>query len=356
MKRQGFILTEILTGMVLQVGFAIVLCSAFYMILNFSTNTQQGFTANDKGQMVISYFDSRIRNAGLGLWKCNSSQDIRIALQKIHALNNDSANKILCLPVAIVQSADGKVNVSHDKTGRFYSGNVLTLLYAHKDTKEYQNNPVRLILITDKKQTPVTLVDMDTSASNDFIIIDNNKNNIQSYLNSSLGKNTDENTNRKSSSNIKRYTVMENVGVPVYTADNSENKISLRAFTGTNQPTIYPMTEMLNLECQKLYTVKDDNGYNFKFRELTGYGYWGSSYYHTKDILELYMTLDTRPNTPDRVPIFELRVLVSEGINELGTTAKPKDWPGRWTADFNTHKVHVSKAAWKLYNLAPFFH
>ena len=116
------------------------------------------------------------------------------------------------------------------------------------------------------------------------------------------------------------------------------------------------MTELLNLECQKLYTVKDENGYNFKFMELKENGTWGNSYYHTKDILDLYMTLDTSPNTADKIPIFELRVLVSEGLNELGTTDKPKDWPGRWKGtDFNTHKVHVSKATWKLYNLAPFF-
>ena len=86
MKRKAFILTEILTGMILQVGFAVVLCSAFYMILNFSSNAQQGFAANDKGQMVIAYFDSRIRNAGLGLWGCPRSKDIRVALKEIPAL------------------------------------------------------------------------------------------------------------------------------------------------------------------------------------------------------------------------------------------------------------------------------
>ena len=347
MKRKAFILTEILTGMILQVGFALVLCSAFYMILNFSSTAQQGFAANDKGQMVISYFDSRIRNAGLGLWGCPSSRDIRIALKQIPALKDDDASnrKNLCLPVAIVRSDDTKHGeVSYDKTTGVYSGNVLTLLYAHKDTHELNNNPVRLILLTDSSQSPRTL-------DNNFDLIDKQTNVLGSYNNSRFAN------NGGAEKNILNYAVMENAGVPVYVYQSS-NQIRLEAYT-TDKPTIYPMSELLNLECQKLYVGKDStNCYNFMFSELKDNGSgWEPkrTYYHTKDILDLYMTLDTKPSTADKIPIFELRVLVSEGLNEQGTTDKPKDWPGQWTNDFKTHKVHVSKATWKLYNLAPFF-
>ncbi len=357
MKRQGFILTEILTGMMLQVGFAIVLCSAFYMLLNFSSKTQQGFAANDKGQMVIAYFDSRIRNAGLGLWGCPSSKDIRVALDNIPALQESDASnrKNLCLPVAIVNHNDDITKsgvISYDRTTGVYSGNTVTLLYAHKDTNENGTKQVRLILLNDDGQpkTPLTLTDNIKSASNDFFLIDKAKNGVNSYAKSAFGKST-----REKAYNIKKYAVMENVGVPVYTngsvRKNSVSAVGLLAYTPT-PPTIYPMTELLNLECQKLYTAKDENGYNFKFMELNeDSGKWGNAYYHTKDILELYMRLYTKPNTPDRIPIFELRVLVSEGINELGNTPKPHNWPGRWTDDFTKYKVHVSKATWKLYNL-----
>lgn len=352
MKRKAFILTEILTGMILQVGFALVLCSAFYMILNFSSNAQQGFAANDKGQMVIAYFDSRIRNAGLGLWGCPSSKDIRAALNQIPALQESTAaNRKLCLPVAVLNNTntDGNVagsdTVSHDRTGRFYRGNVLTLLYAHKDTHELNNNPVRLILLTDSSQSPRTL-------DNNFDLIDKKTNVLGSYNNSRFAN------NGGAVNNILNYAVMENAGVPVYVYQQSSNQIRLEAYT-TDKPTIYPMSELLNLECQKLYVGKDStNCYNFMFSELKDNGSgWEPkrTYYHTKDILDLYMTLDTKPSTADKIPIFELRVLVSEGLNEIGTTDKPKDWPGQWTNDFKTHKVHVSKATWKLYNLAPFF-
>lgn len=349
MKRQGFILTEILTGMMLQVGFAIVLCSAFYMILSFSTTAQQGFAANDKGQMVITYFDSRIRGAGLGMWKCHGSSDIRAAFPKIPALDDNT----LCLPVAIVSSADGKTKVSYDKKTGVYSGNVVTLLYAHKDP-----NDVRLILSTGKAQSMRTVTKSTSNANNQFDLIDkatrttgNGTKGISSYTNSEFNKGVDEKTN------INRYAVMESSGIPVYTialTSTSDKKVGLRAPTDAGVK-VYPMSELLNIECQKLYTKKDDNGYNFVFMPLNDQG-WGQAFYHTKDILDLYMTLNTKPNTPDRVPIFELRVLVNEGINENGSTPRPKDWPGRWkNTGFDQYKVRVSKATWKLYNLVPQF-
>ena len=339
MKRRAFILTEILTGMMLQVMFAVVLCSAFYLILNFSTSAQQGFAANDKGQMVIAYFDSRIRGAGLGLWGCHGSADVRASLTNIPALQDTN----LCLPVAIVSSPDskGKINVSHDKKTKVYSGNVVTLLYARKDTKND-----KLILLTSKDQKPqdVKFPSYVTPSSNNFSLIGNNT--VTSYKSSNFPEGTNF-------ADIRHYTVIERSGVPLYTFLEGTNVVlQAPSETGLNPVTVYPMSEMLNLECQKLYVRKDDNGYNFVYQELNDSGNWRQAFYHTKDILDLYMTLDTKPD----IPIFELRVLVSEGINEQGTTSKPKDWPGRWTTEFSSYKVHVSKATWKLYNLATQFH
>ena len=353
MKRHGFILTEILTGMMLQVGFAVVLCSAFYMILSFSTTAQQGFAANDKGQIVITYFDSRIRGAGLGMWGCHGSSDIRAAFPKISALKDNT----LCLPVAIVSSADGRIKVSYDKNTGVYSGNVVTLLYAHKDP-----NDVRLILSTEKAQSMriVTTTKPAHSSKNKFDLIDKKTSTsgtgieeIKSYTNSEFNK------GEGGDKNIKHYAVMESSGIPVYTiALTLDKKVGLQApsAAGLNPVKVYPMSELLNIECQKLYTKKDDNGYNFVFMPLNDQGDWGQAFYHTKDILDLYMTLNTKPNTPDRVPIFELRVLVNEGINENGSTPRPKDCPGRWkNTGFDQYKVRVSKATWKLYNLVPQF-
>ena len=80
MRRRAFILTEILTGLMLQSMFVITLFGAFYMVLTFGTATQQTLAASDSGQIVISYVDNRIRNAGVGLWKCGRPLGVAEAL------------------------------------------------------------------------------------------------------------------------------------------------------------------------------------------------------------------------------------------------------------------------------------
>ena len=125
--------------------------------------------------------------------------------------------------------------------------------------------------------------------------------------------------------------------------------------------TMYPMSELLNLECQKMYAYRDSTtgGRSFMFGDINTSGSGWDTYYHTKGILELYMTLDTNANPP----IFDLKVLVSEGkSNEI--TERPSNWPAAYwytgqngePDDFTKYKVHVSQASWKLYNLAPLFH
>ena len=125
--------------------------------------------------------------------------------------------------------------------------------------------------------------------------------------------------------------------------------------------TMYPMSELLNLECQKMYAYRDSTtgGRSFMFGDINTSGSGWDTYYHTKGILELYMTLDTNANPP----IFDLKVLVSEGKSDE-VTAKPNNWPAAYwytgqkgePDDFTKYKVHVSQASWKLYNLAPLFH
>ena len=99
MKRsKAFILVEILSGMVLQAGFIIVLCTSFYLMLSFYTRTQQTLSARQKAEKVIAYVDARIKNAGLGLHECKNSNEIRDALFKV---TNLLESQKLTLPVAI---------------------------------------------------------------------------------------------------------------------------------------------------------------------------------------------------------------------------------------------------------------
>ncbi len=355
MKRKAFILTEILTGMLLQVMFAITLCGAFYLILTFSTSTQQILAAHDQGQMVISYIDNRIRNAGVGLHNCEDTSG-KVSPQGVAEAFNVKDNmtalvvdsKPLPLPVAITsQIADKEVISSDDKV---YEGNILVLLYAHKDNK-YQETDEELIVLGVHDTSPDLPKTLRADDKQDFKFLAAVKNNETNFTF----------TQTNSHKNIKSWAVTEVSGVPFRVwrenAWNDKQELTIKAPL-KQSVTIYPMTELLNLECQKLYVkgdTPDSGSRSFVFSNLDSSGTdWDTPLYHTKGILELYMTLDTNANPP----IFDLKVLVSEGKNSSSEiTERPSNWPAAyWQDGFAQHRVHVSQASWKLYNLAPLYH
>ena len=163
---------------------------------------------------------------------------------------------------------------------------------------------------------------------------------------------------------------MEASGVPVRVKlKNSETYLqNFQMIAYYKDATIYPMSELLNLECQKMYAGYDpkSGGRSFIFGNIDNSGSDWDTHYHTKGILEIYMTLDTTANPP----IFDLKVLVSEGKSDELTEC-PNNWPAAYwytgkagqptdsdgqPYDFRKYRVHVSQASWKLYNLAPLFH
>ena len=323
MKKKAFILTEILTGLALQSLFVLTLFGAFYMLLSFSTSTQQILAAHDEGQNVISYIDNRIRNAGIGMWACETPQKIAKAFLKIKQI------KSLPLPVAITTTATRDMNTSVSKDG-IYKGNVLTLLYAHKD-----RGTSGMIAYNDTMTTDTIDTVTNSPSKNNFWLLGGT---ISSNFN--IGKYED----------IRSYAVIESTGVPVFLSSKKSRDILIAApaedFNGAE---IHPMSELLNLECERLYTGQSSGEDSLMIRSLGDDGTWNAHTPHTKGILEIYMELDTNPD----VPVLDLRVLVSEGKSD-GKTPQPEDWPDDyWKPEFSEHKLHVSRATWKLYNLAP---
>ena len=98
MKRsRAFILAEILMTIMLQAGFLLVLCSSFYLLVNFYSKTQQVLSARNHAERVISFVDDKIRHAGLGLWRCGSAEDIRTKFSGISMLTETSSQSSLIL-------------------------------------------------------------------------------------------------------------------------------------------------------------------------------------------------------------------------------------------------------------------
>ncbi|MBQ3450260.1 MAG: hypothetical protein IJG34_10240 [Synergistaceae bacterium] len=355
MKRsKAFILVEILTGMVLQTGFILVLCTSFYLMLSFYSRTQQVLNARQKGGKVIAYVDSRIRNVGLGLGKCSSSSEVRDSLCKV--INLSGMKPQLKFPAAITRG-DGS-NVGENKTSAGINednkikGNILTLLYTQKPLDF--NFTIRTTESTDAIVSGCNypmLLSSDTSnnacVNAGFISGANHK---YGDNNSEFNKNDDHSSRR---AYLNSYTVMAGTGRPLYIGPVSNNgEFKLYLFTETQPASpkyiekVYPGDELLYLKCERMF-VKDNN---FMFWKFSGKGWNDDSnkaYPNEADILEVYFELDTVNN------ILDMYVLASGGVNDAGNTTRPEIWPASatWNTNFANYIVYVSRASWKLKNL-----
>lgn len=186
-RSKGFILAEILISMMLQAGFVIVLCGAFYLLVSFESDVQMKLVARQRGQRVIQYIDQRIRNAGVGFRDCTyyvkekrylprGSKGVREALAPLTANDGplySSKNNGLKLPVALSNLnkdnpkdsfADASSFATSDDTSnniKIQYGNILTLLYAERNTDSNVNLVISVEATPSVTQNNITRIDAD---------------------------------------------------------------------------------------------------------------------------------------------------------------------------------------------------
>ena len=356
MKRKAYFLAESLMGMALQAVLALSLMGAFYMLLTFSSSLSQTLEGYDRGQMVISYVDSRIRNAGLGLWGCNhvaggasAPSPAGVAEAFDIASNWGALNKdYFHLPVAVTsKTGSGSEGLSLDAIDKYYEGNILTLLYAHKDAAK----PDELLVIRSSDNDPVTISADQSVEKFKFISFKQNYG-----TKADLKTNFNLTESAPAPNNIKNWAVLEASGLPVIVSNFAESSTSnVYNFTLTaphaHDVTVYPMSELLNLELKRMYVTGDSDNRNFVFQDPKANlnNGFDDPYYHTKDILEVYFKLTTNVDPP----LLDMKVLVSDGERiESDDAVCPAEWPsGYWQSDFGKHNFHVEQAQWRLYNL-----
>lgn len=355
MRRKAFILAEILTGLALQAGFALTLCGAFYMLVSFSSSMSQTLSSYDQGQLVINYIENRIRNAGIGLWECNTPEKVAEAFGINGAYMKALNDKNIHLPVAITASTDKFKGLSFD--GSIYEGNILTLMYAHKD----RVNPDKMVITNTTDGT--THIDTTISkASSDKFQFIRNIINSSTQAEASNFNLSDSAYNDSMRNNLKNWTVMETSGVPLIISDYSSTALSFKLNNISGKDVIvHPLSELLNVELQRMYVKADGNGSNFVFQNaddnLSIDSGFTQAYYHAKDILEIYMKLDVSNNKgKNPAPLFDLKVLLSAGQAPVSgdetLTECPDNWPKAfWKDEFKNYNVHVMEAQWRLYNL-----
>ena len=363
-RSKGFILAEILISMMLQAGFVIVLCGAFYLLVSFESDVQQILTARARGQRVIQYIDQRIRNAGLGFEKLRKISEVQNALSPFteggdRALypkkdGENSDKKKLRLPVALEYSNADVPYTGNDKPNPHKNefknergnstqwGNILTLLYAKRNT----DNGVNLV-VTAEVNTDVDVEDESSNVIGDytykFISGENEINKSECEFNKS-----------GDSKKMNAWGVMAGTGVP-FVVSYKSGKISFDVFPANTTLNVYTGDELLYLKCEKMFAAKDNDGErNFYVQELKDgnkWTDWTAKQPYQNGILGLYFELDTKAN------ILDLWVLASGG-KDGKYHERALSWPTHayWKNNvFNYYVVYVSHASWKLENIPEVF-
>ena len=360
----------------LQAGFILVLCASFYQVISFYTRTQQVLTARNHAERVISFMDDKIRNAGLGLWRCKSSSDIRGKFNNINMLStrSNNPNQGYNLPVALQKgfrhknNQEKEVSPSDAKTVDYIPllssaqdrGDVVTLLYAQRDLSSGYDYEVITAFKEAKQLTP----EKDGAGFYNYSIL---KNNFELLDKESFGKIT----RISNKVDIKSYAVIEGLGIPLYFQKDAKTKnITVYVYGMTKAEsrdiTIPAAGELLALNCMQMFVHKHEGERQFAYRELNDKGTeWKTNYNQEKGILDIYMEVDRDKN------IFTLWVLATGGYDASMNNPRPDTWPekaeptaGNWGkkvndirdyTDYPHHIVYVSRATWKLNNIPPNF-
>lgn len=346
-RSRAFILSEILMTMMLQAGFILVLCTSFYMLTSFYSKTQQVLTARSHAERAISFFDDKIKNAGLGLWRCNSSSsEVRGALMPITL--NGMLLKNFKLPIFIANNVtDTDPQCFTDDEGhRIQHGDVLTVLYAMRDLSTGDEANVPIVTQT---ENPQEITGNPGVYKRKLKLIEKDHSNP-------TGVKGNFDFEHLAQENIACYAVTEGTGIPMYvnsiveTGSLAGNIEVYTYISDASDTKVADSSELMRLKCMQMF-VHDNNdgeGKQLAFHEPKPNGvHWDKDYNQEKNILDIYMELDTSTN------IFTLYVLAQGGYDASADNPKPKVWPdnANWDDDYKHYTVYVSRASWKLNNI-----
>lgn len=350
MKRsRAFVLVELLTTMLLQAGFILVLCASFYLLASFYNKSQQMLTARDHADRVLLFFDDKMIHTGLGLWKLTTPAQIRNALGNL--ANGSGKLNGLRLPVAVREMTRNNPDSTTEKGLRYNKryGDIVTLLYAERDISSGGDGNI--------------LVTGDTALTNtNNITLLDTVNGRRNYTNSEFYNTIEHNNKSPEDLNISNWAVMESAGVPFFIEDTN---LSAQGWSSAVGQKIPEGGELLYLRCIQMFTRDvTDAGRQFAFRELGNSSTnwrataWSDKYNQEEGVLEIYMELDTDTN------IFTLWVMGTGGFDMTINNPRPANWPenahptqAEWTNTTGTYKdykhniVYVSRASWKLNNI-----
>lgn len=359
-RLRAFVLTELLTAMLMQGLFIVVLCTSFYLLTSFYSNTQQVLTAREHAERVIAFFDDKIRHAGLGLWQCENSAEIRARMKKV--VTNGGILNGKHLPLHL----NNRINDTD-------YGDEVILLYAQRDISSKAEEAILFTNSSNERQE----LNLQSTADNirTYGVTLNNLDITQENWQKVANSDFKVSINNPNNNDINCYAVAEGVGFPFYIQPARESNI-VNIFIEDNNAyaipinSIPPATELMSLKCIHMLVHDTSEGRSLAFENLTRDSSgpkWGDTYNQEKGILEIYMELDRKTK------IFTLYVLATGGYDYTINTERPKesDWPNRarpllknnnnqtraqaekaWKdTGYDHHIIYVSRASWKLNNI-----
>ncbi len=332
--RKGFIFTEILTGLILQAGLILsMMFCARYLIL-FYVKMSRILLARERAQNVILYLEPRIKNAGLGLWKCQTDANT------FHNVFTDTQMGLKAL-----EEFKYPLNV----TNNFYSGEPpkdLNGIITGKCLSVLYSPPHEgLNVVLESSKSEILQVSPDHRAKNYLIRGNYDKDTFDSRV---------YHYSATSHRDIRSWIVIPSAGIPFFAWRNGsylEIKMSSRTNLKAELPAV---TDFLLMRAERFYTytIEDSKtgqkSYELRADELITTKWNVSSL--EKGIIKMHLELHKKSNTLDLY-------LLSEGGEYVslsgGENSKPKAWPDNadWDDEFLKHELHVQKASFKIENV-----
>ena len=338
-RKRAFILTEIVTGLYLQCSIILITGAALYWLMSFYFMSAKILLGSSRVNNFMSYLEPRIKNCGLGLFNCQSS-DKNLFRKAFNYEPNDNlqAPDLAGFESALVIFKDlndfGYKHVAQEDEDGIIRGSVLGILYT---------TPLENVLI---QTISGAAREIKAGESYEYYL------HTASKLENFKGNNKD----------IRSWCVLPSVGVPFCAqqskrASNNRDtlKITLAKKYG-NALKIPPVSEVNEVRAEFFYINHELNGgvdfYSGVICQSPMYddrrGKYNSPVPLEEGLLEIYFELCKSKRTLD------IYILSYGGEhNFLATNTKPDNWPinANWDDDYLAYDLHVEKASLKLNNV-----
>ena len=309
-QHRAFTLVELLLGAFLASVLGMIMLTWGGEFLRVFNRSSVWLLAHERGQRVLTFFETKVLHTGLGLSACRGEEACWQAFAQ-------KAGPPVLRPLTVYQEKkSGQIDPAEEKNGVF-SGTALALLYGRpsglvvKRTGGSPVNPgggVEFSLLSDDTAADIAEAGFQVG-----------------YM-----------------KNLTNWCALPLAGMPFYIDSASGRRLFLSLASTVNAPVDIPPVNELYLLRYEQFRIVNEKLY---FRRLEAA--WSPYYPREEGVLALWV--EWRPG----IRVLDLWVLTTGGPAPLGGSVRPSEWPegAPWHNDFTQHTLCVSRASWRLENV-----